>query len=212
MFCPNCGAQIPDNATVCGACAASVQTESYEPSSQLQECEQTAPYAQPQEYAEQPAVPQAPQYPMNWYNFLVKFAMIAGAVINIINGILYLTGLVYVQQENATMEEVKMFYSFYPSLQIVDILNGVGLLAIAALGFIGWKQLKNYEKAGPQTLYSIYVLNIALVVVYSVLGCVVLGTDFSLVAPNVVGSVIPQGVILFCNYKYFTKRKDLFVN
>ena len=69
MYCPKCGAQVPDNASFCQACGAPLSAA--------------------------PANAAAPAMGMKWHKFLIYFALFASAVINLVNALQLITGLQY---------------------------------------------------------------------------------------------------------------------
>lgn len=78
MFCRNCGKEMTDGAAFCVSCGAANNPVN---------CEANNPV----NYA-------ANQMPMKWYNFLIYFALFAGAVLNVLTGIFMLTGAQYNMQ------------------------------------------------------------------------------------------------------------------
>jgi hypothetical protein len=149
---------------------------------------------------------------MKWYNFLVSFSLIAGAVLNCLSSLTYFTGTVYTSQAGMSMAEVEMLYDYYPALQLVDVLYGVILIGLGILAFNTRKRLKTYDRDGPKMLYTLYGCNIAAVVLYAFLSAAVLGTSFSDMLGTLIGSLIVPCIMLWANIVYFKKRMYLFVN
>ena len=59
--------------------------------------------------------------PMNWYKFLIYFALFASCVLNAITGLALLTGAIYGDASG-------LVYSFYGALKIVDLLIGAVMI------------------------------------------------------------------------------------
>ena len=163
-------------------------------------------YQQPQyQQPYQPMQPAAPQ--MNWYKFLIYFALFAGAVVNAINAVRFLTGVV-------NGAESEMLYSFLPSWQVVDIIVGLLLIVTAAASVFTRFRLSGYYKNGPACLYLTYGLAALSNVVYLIgVSLVISGVGISLTAADIVPtvtSIVVSIVMIVVNVVYFNKRKYLF--
>ena len=111
MFCRNCGAQIQDGSVNCPYCGA--QQYNQQPYQQPYQQNYQQPYQQNyQQPYQQPYQQSGIQntLPMNWHKFLVYFGLWAGAVLNLINGFLLLTGSHY-------GDEKELVYYFFPKLK-----------------------------------------------------------------------------------------------
>lgn len=186
MFCPKCGAQLPESASFCGACGAQVPLQ------------------------ESAVSPLRPEYPMKWYKFLIYFSLFAGAILNILTGLQYFMGTPYVSQ-GVTPQDLQQAYAMFPSLQMIDFVYGAACVGVGIFGFFVRSALKNYEQSGPAKLYVLYACLGIFPVVYNYAVCMALGESFSLVLGECVGDLLGQGLILLLNFVYFKKRKDLFV-
>ena len=141
-----------------------------------------------------------PVYPMKWYNFL-KVALWFGIVSNFATGLMYFTG----NQYEGVANEV---YAKFPGLKGADILYGLGLLVIGALGIAAWYGLKNYKSNGPKFLVATYVANVVVSLLYTF--ALVSITGESSVTSTVPGIVVTIAFAVY-NYKYFKEREDLFI-
>lgn len=211
MFCPNCGAQLIDGSVSCNYCGSSFHNQQGTPAPGYDNNN----YGNPgynQGYDQGYGAPPTPQYPMKWYKFLIYFALWAGMVLNALSALTYFTGSVYTGENGITMDDVQMLYNHFAGLKVLDMAYGLSLVAMAVLAFLARKNLKDYTEMGPKLLYALYACNGILPLVYNILACSITGIPFESVMGTVLGTLIAQAVILFCNYKYFTKREALFVN
>ena len=134
---------------------------------------------------------------MAWYNFLVRFALIASAIINFLFSLTYLTGTIYNGQ--LTAEEV---YSYYgETLRAVDILFGLFMIGFGVLAIIVRNKLAKYESDAPKFVYILYALSAGLPFVYSVTVAIITSQFITL---NAIITLISGLVILFLNIKYFS--------
>lgn len=157
--------------------------------------------------------PYGQQLPMKWYNFLIYFGLFAGAVINVVTGIMYLTGKIYdIQfQEKAASA---IIYSFFKNLQTLDIIYGIILIAFAAFGIFVRQQLAHYKKGAPGQLLAMYGVSCGVQIVYIIIQIIIL--NISTIPPatigSVIGSLIGTVVSIVLNNIYFKKRAHLFRN
>ena len=224
MFCPNCGTDLSGAGRFCPNCgqpvgtpeqaAPAVQQPQYQQQVQYQQPYQQPQYQQPQyqqpQYQQpyqQPMQAAAPQ--MNWYKFLIYFALFASAVVNGINAIRFFTGLI-----NGSASEAEWLYEFFPSWKMLDIIMGLLFIVLAALAVFARFRLAGYYKNGPTCLYLTYALAALCNVVYLVgVAIVISDSMISLgdlnIASTVVNIIVPI-VMVVVNMIYFNKRKALF--
>lgn len=223
MLCPNCGTDVSSAGRFCPNCGAPVQpskpVESAAPQPQYQQPQYQQPQYQQPQYQQpqyqpplnqqpyQPMQPAAPQ--MNWYKFLIYFALFAGAVVNAVNALRFLTGLI-----NGSSAEAKLLYSWFPGWKTVDIIVGLLLLVLVAFTIYTRFRLSGYYKNGPVCLYLTYGLAALSNVVYLIgVVLVINGTGISLLDLEIVptiASILVSIVMIVVNVVYFNKRKHLF--
>lgn len=146
---------------------------------------------------------------MKWYNFQKNFALIAGAVLNLIYSVGYLTGSVYFIETDGliTGEQVYEFYGH--ALQALDILFGLFMIGFAIFAFILRSKLARFHHNTLKFVYIFYSLYAGIPFLYSVISSAItreLPTAGTIVSAG--GSL----VFLFVNVKYFRKRAHLFIN
>lgn len=222
MFCPNCGTNVGDAERFCPNCGAALNQNT--PSANPQPSYQQPTYQQPTyqqpnyqqgNYQQQPYQPVYQQpvqqypYPMNWYKFVIYFALFASAVLNGITGIMHLTGGYW----SAQGVEAEWIYAVFSGLQVVDIFVGIASLALAAFAIVTRMQLAKFRKNGPKFLTICYVIGIVIALLYIILVSAVTGIPFGeLIDASTIISLVYSGAMLAANIVYFNKRASLFVN
>ncbi|MBP3313232.1 MAG: zinc-ribbon domain-containing protein [Oscillospiraceae bacterium] len=184
MYCIKCGAQIEDNATFCSVCGAS-QTESLQPTIKEEACQQT----------------------MKWFKFLIYFSLFASAVLNFISGVQMLTGSIY-------GADADLVYAFFDGLKALDVLMGVGMLALAAFAIYTRFRLSGFYKNGPKMVMLTYAIDAALQLIYIIGVNVILPGEVVAeidMTSTIVGIVVSV-VMIWANKVYFDKRANLFQN
>ena len=231
MFCPNCGTNVGNAERFCPNCGAALnqntasanpqpnpqpnyQQPNYQQPNYQQPNYQQPNYQQPnyQQPNYQPVYQQPVQqypYPMNWYKFVIYFALFAGAVINAISGILHLTGSVWEMQDVSA----DMVYAVFGGMQAVDIIYGIGAIALAAFNIVTRMHLAKFRKTGPKFLSVCYGVAVGLALLYIILTSAVTGISIGdLVGATEILQLVVSIVMLVVNVVYFNKRASLFVN
>ncbi len=193
MLCPKCGTVVSNSEHFCPKCGASVGN----------------PFDSNSAPTQQNQWQQRPAFPMNWYKFLIYFALFAGAVINLVNAIRFLTGMV-----NGSEYECKILYSVLPSWKTLDILMGLLLLGLVAFAIYTRFRLAGFYQNGPTCLYLVYGLAAAVNLIY-LIGAAILVSDLGLSLGDLeisstVAGIITSVVMIVINISYFKKRAALF--
>ena len=196
MFCTNCGKELPKGVKFCDNCGAQQEV------SEVQHQGTQPAYYPPAEN------PVQPELPMKWYKFTIYFALFAGSVTNVISAIMSFTGA------NYTMYDLdpEMVYSFYDGLQGFDICYAVILIVLAVFGLYVRQNLAKFKKNGPMLKYILGAASSVVSAIYTIGSTIIIGDDLSTVIGSVIGMIIGTVIPLYCEIKYFTKRKHLFVN
>ena len=150
-----------------------------------------------------------PNLPMNWYGFLVYFALWAGALGSLISAILYFTGGIYSLQGGSA----RAVYWMFPSMQFFDILYAILCLAGVVLSVCTAISLLGYRRNGPGMLLLLYVFNGGAGVLYNLLSLFVLASKGISGAPiigSIFGGIIGAVVMILINKTYFDKRSHMF--
>ena len=198
MFCSGCGKELPDSVAYCTECGAKLREEN-----------STYINGHPSWTRRfNPVQPAQPVLPMNWYKFLINFSLFAGAVLNLIMGILNFAGNSFIFSGS----DLEMLYSAHEGLRVLDI--GYGIVYIALIPFILYVRFafSGFKKDAPNVFYIYCVADYIISVSYTIFSSIVTDGSFSLTVGQIIGDV--AGVILYIalNMIYFNKRKHLFVN
>ncbi len=155
--------------------------------------------------------PPTEQHPMKWYKFLIYFSLFAGAVLNVIAAILYITGAVY-PATSGGQATAKLVYEVYgSSLKTVDVLYGIVMLCLAAFCIVTRFKLSGFKKGAPVYLYVVYIADVVLTLIYNI--ALTAATNIpSIFTVSNISSIIATVIMVILNYIYFKKRQDLFVN
>ena len=192
MYCSRCGNPLPEGSNFCTRCG--VPT--------------AAPQVDAQDgYRPQPYVPATappkPVYPMKWFKFTIYFQLFANALLNLFNGIVYLTGTLY-------GSDADMVYLTFSGLKALDLLMGILYLGIVVLALVTRFRLAKFRRNGPMLLYIFLAVNLTLLLFYLVAASLV--TGISMVSSSAISNAVTLVILLICDYIYFNKRKELFVH
>lgn len=193
-YCNRCGEQLEDNARFCTRCG--MIQNSYST------FDARSPSGLP--YNQRPA----DIYGMKWYKFLIYFSLFAGAVIDLVQGIGLLSGMIYYVQSNGTVTAGDVYRYYGAGLEAVDMFMGVSMLATAAFCIYTRFRLAEFRINGPRCLLILNWVSVALSLFYSVATIVIVGSDASTSMASFGGAL----ALTFTNRAYFKKRKELFRN
>lgn len=160
------------------------------------------------QYLNYEETPHAAPYSMNWYKFLIYFALWAGAFGNAVYGILYINGMIYSAVSGGQLT-AEMIYGTFKSVQYIDIIHGVLQIARAGVAIYTRFCLAKYKSNGPMCVYVLYGANVVLPLIYNISVFAVTGVN-TFGASSIFGLIV-SGVVLALNYKYFSKRDFMFV-
>lgn len=190
--CPNCGAEMEEQNNFCPQCGSRCDN------GQVPE----SPAYQPSEGYSGDGTE---LYPMKWHKFLMV-VMIIGAVLTAISGISTMAGLQY-RSEGL---EASYVYAVFPGLKSCDMVYGIVLIALSVFQIITRNRLKEFRANGPYSLRLLYILSIAVNVIYLAWGSSV--TSVNLFTSANLGNIAGSVILLLINNSYYNKRRELFVN
>ena len=144
---------------------------------------------------------------MGWFKFTIYFQLFANALLNLFNGVSYLTGYLYGGNS-------ALVYTVYPSLKAFDVCFGIIYMFIVGYAIYTRMMLAKYKKAGPLNLYILLGANILMGILSNVAILAYVGTDV-LDASDMTSfgrQLAATITLLIVDIVYFNKRKHLFVN
>lgn len=132
---------------------------------------------------------------MAWYKFLIKFALVADAILNSISAFV----LVFISDQ--------AYADCGVGLQVVCVLYGLISIAIAVLEFRVRRKLAGYESDAPKFVKGFFLVRVCIPFLYANIASLIV--EQALVENAIVWLIICL-VFLFANIKYFNKRSHLF--
>lgn len=157
---------------------------------------------------------------------LISFtALMANAVIFVINLIIYLINLTPLNIEAVdAITNGSLFLGGYENLlnpiqvyadhglilRIIDIVYGLVLFAIGALGIITRQRFAKYDCDAPYYLFLYYMANIVAYIFYNICACYI--TNACPINGHVIVCVIAYFIVFGLNSKYFNRRRSSFCN
>ncbi len=151
---------------------------------------------------------------MNWYKFVIYFALFAQALVLVILSINLFTGGLY----GGLADYV---YMLFGGLRALDIIFGLVFLALAAMAIYVRQKLAHFKCDAPRLFYAfIIAANAASLVYFWGLSYMLSSVSFydasSVVSTGVISTTISIiggcAIWLAINTAYFKKRAHLFVN
>ena len=146
---------------------------------------------------------------MKWYKFLIYFALFAGAFVNFIYGINYISGGIYAVETNGLVTADTVYKLYGVGLQVVDILYGLFLLAFAVFGLVLRNQLAKYKPDAPHFVRIFYSISAGAPFLYSVIVALITSQPLGIEAML---SLIVGLIFTLWNVEYFKKRAHLFTD
>ena len=204
MQCPKCRAAMPNGAKYCTECGTKLPVQPDSVPNVPQPSIQEAPA-----YEAQPVMTEAPPAQelqpceMKWYKFLIYFALWAGAIVNLIDSLQVFTGSIL-------GDDVEILYAYYPLLKVLNLAFALILVTYAVFAIYTRYRLAQFRQNGPVCLHALYLVQLAMVLIYWLAGSLILGEWLDLASGF--SDLISSIVILCINIVYFRKRKHLFVN
>lgn len=150
------------------------------------------------------AYTEAAVMPMKWHHVLLVL-LILGGVVNVIGGILRISGQEYLIRDL----DPNMVYRQFPRMKVLDILGGIMSVGFGGFQFVVYRRLSKFRENAPNLLTVFYGVYIVLSLLFYAAASASLGVStFRYALLNLVCSLI----LLFVNRSYYAKREALFVN
>ena len=186
--CISCGAEIPEKQSFCPKCGTPID-----------EVQTTGDYSQ--------TIPdlRAQNYSMKWHNFQMVI-MIIGAILTMINGLMTISGTVYLRQ-GVSADNV---YAVYPGLKSTDVMYGIAVICLGIFEWIVRNKLNKFCANGPTMLKTLYIASIAVELIY--LAAASSATNINLFDASTIGSITGSVLFFIINSVYYGRRKGLFIN
>lgn len=149
MYCNNCGTQMADGAKFCPKCGIKMDVQNptnQSPVNQSMGNQNIGNQIPNNNYQPNPApvyyAADSGELPMRWYKFVIWVQLFLNALLNIVSGIMTMTGAHY--QGQATV-----VYMVYGSLKGLDIVIGIMMLVLAGGAIWVRQMLSKFQKMGP---------------------------------------------------------------
>lgn len=150
-------------------------------------------------------------FSMKWYKFLIYFALFLGAFLNACMAINYLNGDIYFVQTNGRATAEMVYGMYGTALQVWDIFYGVLLLCVAAFGIVTRHRLARYRANAPKCVYALYIAGGAASLIYNI-GVLFITNVTGVLNAAFWFSEVVTAMFVVANYKYFSKRAELFTD
>ena len=186
MICNTCGAELEEGAKFCLKCGNPVGDNVAAPVN---------------------APVQTQTVGLKWAHFLCYFALWAGAVINLYNAVMMLTGLVYA---SSGVSADMVYEIFGTPLKFTDKFYGVVMLAAVVVAVVAALSIMKFKAISGKMVCALNAI-----VVLSDIGYVAATsaiTGISTLTGALTGNIIIAAVMFFVNMVYFNNRKHIFVN
>ncbi len=145
---------------------------------------------------------------MKWYNFLVCFGLFAGALMNVGDGVMYLTGGVYLRASSGQMTAEEVYALYGAGLRVLDVIFGILAIAQAVLAIMLWWKLFKRKEDVITFVWLYYGIPIVTRLIYTSILSGIIST--SLGSTDIMSFFVGV-LILALNVKYFSKREHLFI-
>ena len=163
------------------------------------------------ETADAQNVPYSPQdsaaamLPMKWHKFLIYFALLAGAILNGLNGVYAIADCFSGQYASV--------YEMFPAALAVDLFTALCLIGIAVFQVFTRGALARFSRKAPQMVVWLYAAQVILSVVQLVAIWLISGLSLSYIMTPGMWFILIEGALMtWANQVYYRKRAALFVN
>lgn len=140
---------------------------------------------------------------MKWFKFIIYVQLILSALGYWAEFLFYLSGAYY-------GEDAELVYEVFPGMEPLDMGMALLCLALGIFAIVVRFQLAKFKRTGPMLLHIFLAVGIGIALAYQVAAIII--THQNLVTVGTVCTTIALVVMLVCNFIYFGRRKDLFVN
>ena len=141
---------------------------------------------------------------MKWAKFLQFFALWAGAIFSLIASVIYFAG-------NTTASAQLRSAGYYgpaDDMRVAELLYGFACLAGCVLNIIAWVCLYQKKKSTKIWTTACYAVSAGCNLLFIIAASLAIRDPYFNV--GTIASIIIQGVIAACNYRYFENRSEIF--
>lgn len=191
MFCSHCGAQLSDDAQFCSSCGARVGVANVNPA------------VNPVTYSN-PVVVGNGGLDIKWAHFLSFGYLWVAAIMNLIWGIIYLTG-------DMDINDIprNILYYEYDGLAIIDKIYAIAIFIVLTMQLISAIYILNFKKDSGTILFSTYVFK-GIAALLMIVAVIIITGDLELIIFNIF-TLFGAVVMAVINKMYFDNRKDIYV-
>ncbi len=153
------------------------------------------------------------KYKMKWHDVLTSWFMILWGIVNIANGVKWISGSVFTEGSGAYgishSEALEMIYGVVPWLEGFAITLGVFSVLYGIACFVIRPMLKNMKKSGLYWFFGLMAANVVGNIV-SVVGQSMALKEMGATGAASFATIIPSLVYAGINIVYYMKRRRLF--
>ena len=146
------------------------------------------------------------RYNIGWLKFIVYFQLFAFAIIELFNGIGFLSGSVY-------GEYADLMYAAFPALFPLDKFMGAICLMLCVLGVVTRFMLTGLKRYAPWLYLGVYLCNLVQSLIYLAIVSGITGLSiWNFFDVSDVAQLISSIVMIAVNFVYFKHRMNAFIN
>lgn len=138
---------------------------------------------------------------MKWYKFVIYVQCFLSGAGCLLYGLVRLTGSEYGSNRAGV-------YLLFPSLQVLNVIDGLALIALGVAFFYARSQLKRFTDTGRKLYLATWTTSLVVSILYVLIWSSLVGT--SAVISNNAASIFGTALVAAYNFYYFSKRKHLF--
>lgn len=215
MYCNNCGTQMADGAKFCPKCGIKMDIQNPANQNPVNQSmgspnmgnQNMGNQIPNNNYQPSPApvyyAADSGELPMRWYKFVIWVQLFLSALLNVGEGIIFMTGTHYKGQATVV-------YMVYGGLKALDVVMGIMMFICAGVTIWVRQMLSKFKKNAPIAYVALLALGSVIVLMYVVIASII--TGIQMFSATIISQIIVSIALCICNYIYFNKRKSMFVN
>lgn len=215
MYCNNCGTQMADGAKFCPKCGIKMDIQNPANQNPVNQSmgspnmgnQNMGNQIPNNNYQPNPApvyyAADSGELPMRWYKFVIWVQLFLSALLNVGEGIIFMTGTHYKGQATVV-------YMVYGGLKALDVVMGIMMFICAGVTIWVRQMLSKFKKNAPIAYVALLALGSVIVLMYVVIASII--TGIQMFSATIISQIVASIALCICNYIYFNKRKSMFVN